>query len=155
MSGLEELYQEILLDHYRNPRNFGGLESANREIEGHNPLCGDRIRLRLRVEGGRIVEARVEGSGCAISTASASMMTERIRNRPIADALALADAFRSRLTGTAPDPAESAADEDRFGELMALDGVREYPMRVKCATLAWHALRTALSGDDATRVSTE
>jgi nitrogen fixation NifU-like protein len=154
MSGVNELYQEILLDHYRHPRNFGPLEGADREIEGHNPLCGDRVRLRLRVEGDRVAEAKFEGSGCAISTASASMMTEKIRGRSVGEALALADEFRALVTGEAP-AASVATDPDRLGELIALEGVREYPMRVKCATLPWHALRSLLGEAAAGRVSTE
>lgn len=149
MSELTDLYQEILLDHYRRPRNFGPLDAADREVEGHNPLCGDRITLRLRLDGERIGEARFEGSGCAISTASASMMTEAVSGRTVAEALALAERFRGRLTDAAP-----AEPEEELGELAALDGVREFPMRVKCATLAWHALREALAGGGG-RVSTE
>jgi len=150
MSELTDLYQEILLDHYRRPRNFGPLEPCDREVEGHNPLCGDRITLRLRLAGDRIEEARFEGSGCAISTASASMMTEAVRGRSAAEALELGERFRSRLTGSAPAEAEG----EEPGEMAALDGVREFPMRVKCATLAWHALREALTGGSG-RVSTE
>jgi len=149
MSELTDLYQEILLDHYRRPRNFGPLEDANREIEGHNPLCGDRLTLRLRLAGDRVEEARFEGSGCAISTASASMMTDAVRGKSVAEALALGDRFRARLTG-----AERAEAEESLGELVALDGVRDFPMRVKCATLAWHALREALASG-AGRISTE
>jgi len=150
MSELTDLYQEILLDHYRSPRNFGPLEPCDREVEGHNPLCGDRITLRLRLAGERIEEARFEGSGCAISTASASMMTEAVRGRSVAEALELGERFRTRLTGSAPVEPEG----EEPAEMAALDGVREFPMRVKCATLAWHALREALTGA-AGRVSTE
>jgi nitrogen fixation NifU-like protein len=149
MSELDELYQEILLDHYRRPRNFGPLDPADREIEGHNPLCGDRITVRLRLTGEKIAEVRFEGSGCAISTASASMMTEAVRGRSVAEAQELAERFRARLTATQPPE-----PDEELGELAALDGVREFPMRVKCATLAWHALREALGGA-ADRVSTE
>ena len=149
MSELDDLYQEILLDHYRRPRNFGPLPDANREVDGHNPLCGDRLRLHLRVDGDRLAEARFEGSGCAISTASASMMTEAIRGQRVAEALELAARFRALVTGESdPGAAES------LGELAALAGVRAYPMRVKCATLAWHALRAALEGASE-RVTTE
>lgn len=150
MSELTDLYQEILLDHYRKPRNFGPLEPCDREVEGHNPLCGDRITLRLRLSGERIEEARFEGSGCAISTASASMMTEAVRGRSVAEALELGERFRNRLTGSPP----TAQEVEEAGEMAALDGVREFPMRVKCATLAWHALREALKGGSG-RVSTE
>ena len=149
MSDIEDLYQEILLDHYRRPRNFGALPGADREVDGHNPLCGDRLHLALRLDGDRLAEVRFEGSGCAISTASASMMTEAVRGRRVGEVLALAERFRQMLTG---EGAAGAAEE--LGELAALGGVREFPMRVKCATLAWHALRAALAGTGE-RVSTE
>jgi nitrogen fixation NifU-like protein len=149
MNELDELYQEILLDHYRRPRNYGPLPEPDREVDGHNPLCGDRLRLRLRLEGDRVAEARFEGSGCAISTASASMMTEAVRGRPIAEVLELAARFRALVTGEG-----EAGEPESLGELVALAGVRAYPMRVKCATLAWHALRSALERDS-DRVSTE
>ena len=149
MSDLDDLYQEILLDHYRRPRNFGPLPGADREVDGHNPLCGDRLHIAVRLEGDRLAEIRFEGSGCAISTASASMMTEAVRGLPVAAALSLADRFRALVMGDSPP---AAAEE--LGELAALGGVRAFPMRVKCATLAWHALRSALTGDGA-RVSTE
>jgi len=149
MSELDDLYQEILLDHYRRPRNFGPLPGADREVDGHNPLCGDRLRLRLRLDGDTVAEARFEGSGCAISTASASMMTEAIRGRPVAEVLALAARFRALVTGEG-----EAGTAESMGELAALAGVRAYPMRVKCATLAWHALRSALEGASG-HISTE
>lgn len=149
MSELADLYQEILLDHYRRPRNHGPLPDADREVDGHNPLCGDRIRLRLRLDGDRLAEVRFEGSGCAISTASASMMTEAVRGRSVAEALELADRFRDAMTRTGSDPLPEA-----WGEIAALEGVRAFPMRVKCATLAWHALRSALA-EGGSRVSTE
>jgi nitrogen fixation NifU-like protein len=149
MSELDDLYQEILLDHYRRPRNFGPLPGADREVDGHNPLCGDRLRLRLRLDGDTVAEARFEGSGCAISTASASMMTEAIRGRPVAEVLALAARFRALVTGEG-----EAGTTESMGELAALAGVRAYPMRVKCATLAWHALRSALEGASG-HISTE
>lgn len=149
MSELTDLYQEILLEHYRHPRNQGPLPGADREIDGHNPLCGDRIRLRLRLDGDRLAEVRFEGSGCAISTASASMMTEAVRGRSVAEALELAEQFREVMTKPGNDPLP-----ETWGELAALEGVRAFPMRVKCATLAWHALRSALA-ENAGRVSTE
>jgi nitrogen fixation NifU-like protein len=149
MSGLGDLYQEILLDHYRRPRNHGPLPGADREVDGHNPLCGDRIRLRLRLDGDRLAEVRFEGSGCAISTASASMMTEAVRGRSVAEALDLAERFRAEMTKSGSEPLPEA-----WGEIAALEGVRAFPMRVKCATLAWHALRSALA-DGGARVSTE
>ena len=149
MSELGDLYQEILLDHYRNPRNHGPLPGADREVDGHNPLCGDRIRLRVRLDGDRLAEVRFEGSGCAISTASASMMTEAVSGKSVATALDLADRFREVMTKSDSDPLPES-----WGELAALEGVRAFPMRVKCATLAWHALRSALAEGTA-RVSTE
>ena len=149
MNELDDLYQEILLDHYRRPRNFGPLPGADREVDGHNPLCGDRLHLALRLDGDRLAEIRFEGSGCAISTASASMMTEAVRGRRVGEILAIVERFRALLTGEGPAP--EAAE---LGELAALGGVRAFPMRVKCATLAWHALRAALAGAG-DRVSTE
>jgi nitrogen fixation NifU-like protein len=149
MSELTDLYQEILLDHYRHPRNQGPLPGADREIDGHNPLCGDRIRLRIRLDGDRLEDVRFEGNGCAISTASASMMTEAVRGRSVRAALELADRFREVMTKPDNEPLP-----EEWGQLAALEGVRAFPMRVKCATLAWHALRSALAGDGA-KVSTE
>lgn len=149
MNELDDLYQEILLDHYRRPRNFGPLPGADREVDGHNPLCGDRLHLALRLDGDRVAEIRFEGSGCAISTASASMMTEAVRGRRVGEILALVERFRALLTGEGPAP-----ETEELGELAALGGVRAFPMRVKCATLAWHALRSALAGAG-DRVSTE
>lgn len=147
MSDLDDLYQEVILDHTRRPRNFGRLAAANRAASGDNPLCGDRLDLQLEVRDGRIQDVAFEGAGCAISTASASLMTEAVKGRPLAEAEALAERFHTLMTGEGP-----AGEE--LGKLAALCGVREYPMRVKCATLAWHTLRSALAGDRAT-VSTE
>lgn len=148
MADLRDLYQEVILDHGRRPRNFGPLAGANRHAEGFNPLCGDRLTLHLQVEDGVIRAARFEGSGCAISTASASLMTEALKGKTQAEAEALFGAFHSMLT--APDGAE-AAD---LGKLEVLAGVREFPTRVKCATLAWHTLEAALHRS-AAPVSTE
>lgn len=148
-SELDELYQEILLDHYRRPRHFGPMPDADREVDGHNPLCGDRVRLRLRLEGDRLADVRFEGVGCAISTASASMMAEAVRGRRADEALALGERFRAHLLGDGSAPADEA-----LGDLAALGGVRAFPMRVKCATLPWHALRAALAGGVAS-VTTE
>jgi len=149
MNELHDLYQEILLDHYKRPRNFGPLAGADGDAEGHNPLCGDRVHVHVKLDGDRLGEVRFEGSGCAISTASASMMTEAVRGKTRADAEALYERFHDVVTGAA------AADDEALGELAALAGVREFPMRVKCATLAWHTLRAALEGGGARRVSTE
>jgi nitrogen fixation NifU-like protein len=141
MSELRDLYQEVILDHNRHPRHFGPLPHANRSAKGHNPLCGDRVTVYLDVAGETIQGIAFEGSGCAISTASASLMTE---------ARALFRRFHGLLTDPHPEPAD-----DDLGKLLALTGVREFPMRVKCATLAWHALQAALDSPDDPSVSTE
>lgn len=148
MNELQDLYQEILLDHYKRPRNFGPLAASDGDAEGHNPLCGDRVEVHVKLDGDRLTDVRFEGSGCAISTASASMMTEAVRGRTRQEAAALYERFHELVTGAAP------ADDERLGELASLGGVREFPMRVKCATLAWHTLRAALEGG-ARSVSTE
>jgi nitrogen fixation protein NifU and related proteins len=140
MSGdLRELYQEVIFDHNRKPRNFGPLADADRVAEGYNPLCGDQLTVYLRVEGDQVADVSFVGHGCAISTASASLMTEAVKGRTVAEAEALFEDFHAMLTGTAP-----AARE--FGKLRVLAGVREFPARVKCATLAWHTLHNALNG---------
>lgn len=150
MNGLDDLYQEIILDHYKRPRNFGPLEPFDREADGHNPLCGDRIHVRLRLDAAdRLVEVGFEGSGCAISTASASMMTEAVRGKSRIEAEELFRRFHALVTGAAEPAAEEA-----LGEMAALGGVREFPMRVKCATLGWHTLRAALE-QPGSAVSTE
>lgn len=136
--GFADLYREVILDHSRSPRNFGRLEAANREADGFNPLCGDRLKLFLEVEDGAVRQASFVGDGCAISTASASLLTEALRGLPEAEALDLADRFRRMASGDL-DPEDAA-----LGKLSALAGVRAYPMRVKCATLAWHTLRAAI-----------
>lgn len=151
MSELSDLYQEIILDHYRRPRHFGPLPDADREAEGHNPLCGDRIKVYLALEGDRVTDVRFEGSGCAISTASASLMAEALVGKTVAEVEALFAEFHHMLTGQ--DEAEPALDS-RLGKLAAFSGVRRYPVRVKCATLAWHTLRAALEERPAP-VSTE
>jgi nitrogen fixation protein NifU and related proteins len=146
MSEINELYQELILDHYARPRHRGPLPGANREAEGYNPLCGDQVRLRLVVDDGVIRDIAFEGGGCAISTAAASVMAEAVLGKTVDDALALFDQMMPALTGTADLP----ADADPSGKLAAFAGVRDYPMRVKCATLAWHTLHEALAGADAT-----
>lgn len=148
MNELQDLYQEILLDHYKRPRNFGPLAASDGDAEGHNPLCGDRVEVHVKLDGDRLTDVRFEGSGCAISTASASMMTEAVRGKTRQETAALYERFHELVTGAAP------ADDERLGELASLGGVREFPMRVKCATLAWHTLRAALEGG-ARSVSTE
>ncbi len=148
MSDLRELYQEVILDHHKRPRNFHKLEDANRHAEGFNPLCGDKILLYLRVEDGVVRDACFEGSGCAISTASASLMTEMLKGKTEAESEALFEKFHDLVTGKAvPDSAS-------IGKLAVFSGVREYPVRVKCAILAWHTLRAALQGS-LERVATE
>jgi len=137
MSDLSDLYQQTILDHNRNPRNFRRLETANRIAEGHNPLCGDRIKVYVQVDGdmiGDIGFQMPDGAGCAISKASASLMTTAVKGKPVADAEALFQAFRDMLAGGAVAP----------GKLAAFGGVRAFPARVKCANLAWHALHAAL-----------
>jgi nitrogen fixation NifU-like protein len=136
MTGLETLYQEVILDHHKRPRNFRMLEGASR-AEGSNPLCGDRLTVYLRMANGTIQEAAFQGFGCAIATASASLMTESVKGRTLGEAQALFDQFLRMITA----PAEAPADD--LGVLSAFAGVRQFPMRVKCATLPWQALRAA------------
>jgi nitrogen fixation protein NifU and related proteins len=147
VNDLTELYREVILDHNRDPRNFGELEDADRVVEGVNPLCGDKMTLYVKLAGDRIEDIRFKGTGCAISVASSSLMTDRVKGASVTESMRLYDKVHDMLTGSAP----AAEDLDK---LAALAGVREYPTRVKCASLAWHALRTALaSGEE--RVSTE
>ena len=149
---LRDLYQDLILDHTRKPRNFHDLAGANRRAEGHNPLCGDRISLTLDVTGDTIREAAFQGSGCAISVASASMLTEAVTGKSVAEVRRLLGAFLTQTAGS-PPPAEGPDVE--LGKLAAFAGVREFPMRVKCATLAWRALEAALGGGGETAVRTE
>jgi nitrogen fixation NifU-like protein len=148
MNDLIDLYREVILDHNRNPRNFGELDPADRVVQGVNPLCGDKMTLYLRFAGDTIGDIRFEGTGCAISVASSSLMTERVKGLSRDDSLRLFDEVHGMLTGSDNEPAE------HMDKLAALAGVREYPSRIKCATLGWHALKEALTGDD-TEVSTE
>jgi nitrogen fixation NifU-like protein len=138
-TGLSDLYQEVILDHSKHPRNFGPAEDANRQARGNNPLCGDRITVYLKLAGDRIEDAKFEARGCAISVASASMMTEMIKGKTVEEAKALFDRFHALVTGEA----ESEGDLD---ELESLAGVKAFPTRIKCATLAWHAMESALEG---------
>ena len=141
MDDLRELYQATILEHNKQPRNFGKLAGATHEADGHNPLCGDSLTLYARVDAdGRVVDVAFQGSGCAISKASASLMTEAIKGRTIDEIGAVFERFHTLLT--AP-PSESPSTEG-LGKLAVFSGVREYPARVKCATLAWHALQAAL-----------
>ena len=147
MNDLEELYREVILDHNRSPRNFGEIKNADRVINGVNPLCGDKMTLYLKLDGDRIDDARFEGTGCAISIASSSLMTERVKGSTVAETLSLFQDVHEMLTG-AQEP------DEKMEKLAALAGVREFPSRVKCASLAWHALNTALTGDNE-EISTE
>lgn len=149
---LRELYQEVILDHGKNPRNFGRPDGANRQAEGYNPLCGDRLTVYVTLaDDGRIAEAAFEGKGCAISVASASLLTEVLKGRTVAEADALFDSFHRLCTDDAFDPADAAAlDEEAFERLQVLSGVKQFPVRVKCATLAWHTLHAALHGEGRT-----
>jgi nitrogen fixation protein NifU and related proteins len=135
---LNDLYRDVILDHNRRPRNFGGLDPADASVEGFNPMCGDRLTVRLRMADDTISDIRFEGQGCAISTASASLMTEAVKGRTRAEALQLFDRVHRLLTD------DAAAGADELGKLAALSGVREYPARVKCASLCWHTLASAL-----------
>lgn len=146
---LRELYQEVILDHSRRPRNFRKLEGADRTAEGYNPLCGDQVTVYLKLEGDLVADAAFQGSGCAISTAAASMMTASVKGKTRQEAEALFRAFHRLVTeGTA------GADGAALGKLAAFAGVSEFPVRVKCATLPWHTLHAALEGGAGT-VSTE
>jgi nitrogen fixation NifU-like protein len=150
---LRELYRELILDHARNPRHFGKLDNATHCAEGINPLCGDKLRLYLRVNEDQSIDAAgFEGSGCAISVASASLLTEQIIGLPSSEATNYFNAVTQRLTSPGSRSAESSPLD--LGKLKALDGVREYPSRIKCATLAWHAMDSALN-NQSTPVSTE
>ena len=150
MSDLREIYQEVILDHYRKPRNFQALDAATSEARGHNPLCGDRIRVYLRLDGDRVADVSFQGAGCAISTASASLMTEAVKGKTVDEVRALFHHFHEMMTGP-----EDAAEAGGLGKLEALAGVRQIPIRVKCATLAWHTLKSALDQPGGDPVSTE
>ena len=142
MSELRELYQTTILDHNRRPRNFRAPDDANRTADGYNPLCGDKVRVFLKVEDGRVADAAFQGAGCAISTASASLMTEAVKGRSASEVMKLFDVFHELVTGERSEE----PDLDALGKLTVFEGVREFPVRVKCATLAWHTLRLALEG---------
>jgi nitrogen fixation NifU-like protein len=150
MSALQELYQQVILDHNRAPRNFRKLESPTQVAEGYNPLCGDRVSVEVRVEGDRIRDIAFQGSGCAISRASASMMTAHLKGKTLDEASQAFEQFHGMLTGEQAPPDAPPAP----GKLAAFAGVREFPIRIKCATLPWHVLRAALAGR-AEPVSTE
>ena len=141
MSELSDLYQEVILDHNRRPRNWGALADATRTAEGYNPLCGDRLKLHVKIDDDRIANVSFEGSGCAISKASASLMTDAIKGRTVGEAFDLFDRVHEMLT----TPISQPVDESKVGKLAVLSGVREFPTRVKCASLAWHTLKSALT----------
>lgn len=146
MSELSELYQQVILDHNKKPRNFHKLENANRKAEGFNPLCGDQLNIYLNIDGDRVTDISFEGSGCAISKASASMMTQAVKGKSQAEVEQLFDEFHRMVTG--------ALDEDiepnHLGKLKIFAGVREFPVRVKCATLSWHTMHAALNNQPST-----
>jgi nitrogen fixation NifU-like protein len=136
---VDDLYQEIILDHSKRPRNCHAMQDANRKAEGYNPLCGDKLKLYVKIENDVVTDASFEGSGCAISTASASLMTESLKGKSRDEAMKLLDRFHDLLTTDTP------VSKD-LGKLVVFCGVRDYPARVKCATLAWHTLKSALTG---------
>ena len=147
MSYLNDLYQEVILDHSKNPRNFSALPEANRKAEGYNPLCGDKVTVYLKLEDGRVQGISFVGVGCAISTASASLMTETLKGKSLMEIEALFKSFHKLVTGKGGEPAQ-------LGKLAVFHGVSEFPIRVKCATLVWHTLQAALQEQQET-ASTE
>jgi nitrogen fixation NifU-like protein len=147
MSDLSDLYQEVILDHNRSPRNFHRLDGASHHAEGYNPLCGDRVTVFVKIDGDRIADLAFEGAGCAISKASASLMTDRLKGATVVEALNLFERFHKMVTTPPHEPVEE------LGKLSALAGVREFPVRVKCASLAWHTLKAAMDREE--KVSTE
>lgn len=142
MSDLDGLYQEVILDHNKRPRNFRAMEGADQRADGYNPLCGDKVTIYLRLKDDRVNDISFQGSGCAISTASASILTETLKGKTRAEAEALFQTFHELVTGRAPGDGTSP----QLGKLAVFSGVSEFPARVKCATLAWHTLRSALEG---------
>ena len=141
MTDLQDLYQELILDHGRRPRNFRPLDGATRSAEGYNPLCGDKVKIYVKMDGDIVKDISFEGSGCAISTASASIMTETLKGKTRAEAEELFQTFHDLVTGRQPE-----LDAPELGKLAVFSGVSEFPIRVKCATLSWHTLRAALNG---------
>jgi nitrogen fixation NifU-like protein len=142
MSELRELYQSVILDHNKKPRNFGEIEDPDRSADGDNPLCGDKIHVTVALDDGTVRDVRFTGSGCAISTASASLMTEAVKGRSLDEVQKLFEGFHELVTA----PKSVEVDAAELGKLAVFAGVREFPVRVKCATLAWHTLRAALEG---------
>ncbi len=149
MTAIEDLYQEVILHHSKSPRNFGELEEANRSADGYNPICGDKLRLTLIVEGGEVKDIRFLGEGCAISTASSSVMTDLLKGKTEEDATKMLDAFHALVTGEAP-----SEDAPELGKLEVFSGVSRFPVRVKCAMLPWRTLESALENRQET-VTTE
>jgi len=145
MSDLRELYQEVILDHSKRPRNFRDMPDATHQADGHNRLCGDKLHVYLKVSAGRITDAAFKGSGCAISTASASMMTDELRGKTVDEALSIFQLFHETLTTT---PTSEPEHLDELGKLGVFSGVREFPVRVKCATLPWHTMQVAIEKRD-------
>jgi nitrogen fixation NifU-like protein len=145
-SELRDLYQQVIIDHNRTPRNFRKLASPTGGAEGYNPLCGDRVTVEVALEGDVIRDIGFQGSGCAISRASASLMTADIKGKPVAEAEAVFARFRAMLTESPAGPGGAAAAAARLGKLAVFEGVREFPSRIKCATLPWHTLHAALAG---------
>ncbi len=143
MNELQELYREVILDHNRHPRNFGEIDGADRVVDGTNPLCGDKMKLYLKLDGDRVEDIRFQGTGCAISVASSSLMTERVKGRSVEETLKLFEQVHDMLTGS-----KDEEPPEELEKLIALAGVRDYPSRVKCASLAWHALSAALASGD-------
>ena len=147
---LDDLYREVILDHTKHPRNFREITNPTRSADGHNRLCGDKLKVFVKLNGDKIEDLAFKGAGCSISTASASMMTEALKGKTLAEANDLFTRFHDVLTG----PPDIATDAEDLGKLAAFHGVRKFPVRVKCATLAWHTLQAALKNND-TPVSTE
>ena len=148
MLDLKDLYQEVIVDHNRSPRNFGHLEGADKTLQGINPLCGDRLTLYLKTDGDKINDIAFDGSGCAISVASASLMTEAMKDKSLDEAESLFNEFHNLIT------TDNEFDAEQLGKLTALAGVKDYPARVKCASLCWHTLHAVIRGDGSP-VSTE
>jgi nitrogen fixation NifU-like protein len=149
MSELSELYQQVILDHNKKPRNFHALENANRHADGHNPLCGDLLTVYLNLEDGIVKDVSFVGSGCAISKASASMMTQSVKGKTVDEVEMLFDEFHKMVTGELDEESEP----NHLGKLKIFAGVRDFPARVKCASLSWHTMHAALKGEE--MVSTE
>ena len=149
MSDLTDLYQEVILDHNRRPHNFRAIDAASAKQEGYNPLCGDRLTLYLSLDGDVIKDAAFQGSGCAISKASASLMTDAVKGKSVAEARALFDAFHAMITSDPATPLDEVSSEAPgavdLGKLAVFAGVREFPTRIKCASLAWHTMKAAVA----------